>query len=439
MRICGSTDIMKCAAPSCQTEEDNETLLCAKCKKEFHYQCTNLPAYQIFKFTQIEYSLYECEGCVVIPTHMQEMVNSRIHQNKCDRRFAEIDSLKSRLRQQENVISELKEHAITLETTASSPNKKRRYGSIGEQINVVLIEESANKGIEIQALQNEIALMKEKSGNKNQMIEKSTEMTQVEDARKSEKLSESEWRNDTETDTQSAYVLKKLGTLIDSRMNQIEQKFLNLEQKMEKNLINAEKEVKLSYSNAVSKKVSTSTISNAIQESKNTERVIEAERAKREKNFIIHGVSEEGGESDTKYTESLFQILGVSVKPVLVTRLGKMPEIRDESINGKIRHRPIKVTMSSIEHKELVIARLVNLKNADDKYRKISVKYDYTIEERNLARQWLEKAQELNKNENTNVHVVRGNPKNGFRLAKIARTSQNKSQMEESSNTKLNH
>ena len=96
MRICGSTDIMKCAAPSCQTEEDNETLLCAKCKKEFHYQCTNLPAYQIFKFTQIEYSLYECEGCVVIPTHMQEMLNNRIPQNKCDRRFAEIDYLKSR-------------------------------------------------------------------------------------------------------------------------------------------------------------------------------------------------------------------------------------------------------------------------------------------------------------------------------------------------------
>ena len=123
MRICGSTDIMKCAAPSCQTEEDNETLLCAKCKKEFHYQCTNLPAYQIFKFTQIEYSLYECEGCVVIPTHMQEMLNSRIHLHKCDRRSAEIDSLKSRLRQQENVISELKEHAITLETTASSQKK----------------------------------------------------------------------------------------------------------------------------------------------------------------------------------------------------------------------------------------------------------------------------------------------------------------------------
>ena len=108
--------------------------------------------------------------------------------------------------------------------------------------------------------------MKEKSGNKNQMIKKSTEMTQVEDAWKSEKLAESELRDHTETDTQSAYILKNLETLIDSWMNQIEQKFFNLEKKMEKNLINAEKEVKLSYSNAVSKKVSTSAISNAIQE-----------------------------------------------------------------------------------------------------------------------------------------------------------------------------
>ena len=27
MRICGSTEIMKCAAPRCQTEEDNETIM----------------------------------------------------------------------------------------------------------------------------------------------------------------------------------------------------------------------------------------------------------------------------------------------------------------------------------------------------------------------------------------------------------------------------
>ena len=62
-----------------------------------------------------------------------------------------------------------------------------------------------------------------------------------------------------------------------------------------------------------------------------------------------------------------------------------------------------------------------NLKNEEDIYRRLSVRDDYTIEERDMIREWVKKAEEKNKAENTQAWKVRGNPKNGLRLEKITR------------------
>ena len=80
--------------------------------------------------------------------------------------------------------------------------------------------------------------------------------------------------------------------------------------------------------------------------------------------------------------------------------------------------------MKTTQEKDEIMSRLVNLKNAEEKYRKISIKDDYTLQERLLVKQWLNKAAEKNQAENTNQWKVRGNPKNGFRLVKITKTNQ---------------
>ena len=67
------------------------------------------------------------------------------------------------------------------------------------------------------------------------------------------------------------------------------------------------------------------------------------------------------------------------------------------------------------------MSRLSNLKTAEDQYRNISIKDDYTPEERSIIKTWNEKAGELNKAENTTEWKVRGTPKNGLRLVKIKR------------------
>ena len=93
-------------------------------------------------------------------------------------------------------------------------------------------------------------------------------------------------------------------------------------------------------------------------------------------------------------------------------RLGKQND------NNK---RPVKVVMNNSADKEGIMSRLGNLKNAEDKYRSLSVRDDYTIEEREQIRDWVKKAGEKNKQENTQEWKVRGTPKNGLRLVRIAK------------------
>ena len=247
-----------------------------------------------------------------------------------------------------------------------------------------------------------------------------------------EKLAESEWQEPNSTVIDSAFIYNKLEELIERRMNQIEEKFTTMETKIEKKQMTHAKEVKPSYSNALSKNISNTTFKNVIQETKNTDRVIETERIKREKNIIIHGVSEGDGtaeentKGDCNYVTSLFQILGTKTNPISIARLGKPIEKSETKDNtrGKEKCRPIKLIMSSSDEKDLIMSRLSNLKNAEEKYRRISVKDDYTLEERNLVKHWLKIADEQNKKEGTTKYKIRGTPKNGFRVVEITRGSQ---------------
>ena len=79
--------------------------------------------------------------------------------------------------------------------------------------------------------------------------------------------------------------------------------------------------------------------------------------------------------------------------------------------------------MKSTDDKEKIMLRLINLKDAEDRYKKVSVRDDYSLEERNLIKQWSEKAASKNEEEKTDEYKVRGNPKNGLRLVRVAKRS----------------
>ena len=201
-------------------------------------------------------------------------------------------------------------------------------------------------------------------------------------------------------------MITEMQKLMDERFQQMEKNISTvIEKKMEEKEAANTNEVRLSFADALSKNLDTKTQSvvHAIKDSQNSDRVIETERSKREKNIIIHGVHEVNGtdkemkEEDRSYVVSLLEILGTSATPESITRLGN---VTDKEVNHK-RPRPIKICMKTLAEKERAMARLANLRNADDKYKRISIKEDYSWEERQRIREWVSKAEEKNKEEQT--------------------------------------
>ena len=81
---------------------------------------------------------------------------------------------------------------------------------------------------------------------------------------------------------------------------------------------------------------------------------------------------------------SLLGTIGITSLPKQIIRLGK--PIADKT-------RPVKLVMTNSTDKDNIMSRLGNLKNAEEIYRKVSVRDDYTIEERYIIKEWVKKAE----------------------------------------------
>ena len=157
----------------------------------------------------------------------------------------------------------------------------------------------------------------------------------------------------------------------------------------------------------------TQNMKSAMREAKNDEKIEESEKQRRAKNIIIHGAEEVGNnaeeikEGDLGYIKEIFAKIGVRAEPTIVTRLGEAKESRS---------RPIKVVMKTLEDKENVMKSLGRLKGTERYFGKISVKDDYTSNEREQIRKLTDQANEKSESSSDRTYKVRGNSKNGWRI-----------------------
>ena len=80
--------------------------------------------------------------------------------------------------------------------------------------------------------------------------------------------------------------------------------------------------------------------------------------------------------------------------------------------------------MRSKAEKGHITSRLPNLKNTDDRFRKVSVTEDYTVEEKKEIKKYVEKAKEQNRNETRDtIWKARGTPKNGLEIKQFPKRS----------------
>ena len=162
---------------------------------------------------------------------------------------------------------------------------------------------------------------------------------------------------------------------------------------------------------------------NIMREAENEKLAEENEKKIRASNIILHGVSEiENKESNLGkqpssyvriFVRSFITAIGIDVDYKSMYRLGK----RDIEPSK----RPIKLILKSEIDKDRVMANLKNLKGRDE-YKGISVKDDYTVQDRNIIKQWVDKAKEANLKEPADSkyeYKVRGTPKNGMFLKRF--------------------
>lgn len=159
-------------------------------------------------------------------------------------------------------------------------------------------------------------------------------------------------------------------------------------------------------------------VHNIIREAKNKELEEERQQKLRANNIIIHGVEEADVDEksrkkcDEVFVTTFLQDIYVHVSTKTIVRLGQ---------KNPGKRRPLKVSFTTVEEKERVMGNLSSLKGKED-YKGISITEDYTIEERNMIKNWTDKAiQKTNEEpaESNIVWKVRGNPKNGLWLKKF--------------------
>ena len=303
---------------------------------------------------------------------------------------------------QDKTIEQLKERQLKLETELSMKNTE-----LGKTVH-----EKEKQTNDLKSLKREVTTLKE-----NHVI-LSKHLQSRED-----ELCEMQNTSQPMSDMIAKKVSLNIQTLFNERFNNIEANIdeikkvsstpLNVERIEEK--INAAVELNKSYAASAKKNLAQSNLAEVIKVTKNDDLVQQREREKRAKNLIVYNISEEcEGElktHDEEFVASFLETIGVATQPKQITRLG------DDPNNKKMR--PVKLVMENEEQKNAIMSRLVNLRTAEEIYRQLSVRDDYTIEERELIRSYAAQAKKQNERDNTTEWKVRGTPKNGLVVRRI--------------------
>lgn len=372
------------ACTRCTLEATEFMLDCSKCRKLTHYACTQLPPYQLARFLQKSYRLYVCSACV-----------GNIHQDIIDNASVYCEDLINKIKSLENELSFKTaeyERLFYENTTLIQQNKtlREQKNDLSNRLDMhdeAIDESQAKLHLTGEGINNRKNTMPTLSIDiKNMINERFDRMEENIDHIITQKLA---------NNTQAVHV-DRLETKLNEAIS-----------------CNA------TYADKLKKNLEASNLASIIKETKNDDLVHKKEQELRSANFIIHGVSEEinNHESlkvhDEEFVSSFLEVIGTTSIPKQIVRLGK-PD-KDKKL------RPLKCVMGNTADKENIMSRLINLKNADEVYRKVSVRDDYTIEEREQIKEWVKKAEGRNVEENTRAWKVRGTPRNGLRLVKINR------------------
>ena len=176
-----------------------------------------------------------------------------------------------------------------------------------------------------------------------------------------------------------------------------------------------------SYATAVGENQISGNLKTIMMATKNEEIAEQAEKKRRGKSIMVFGRREHESDrwkkaDDEEFAEQFIKdIQAGQIKVKEMSRIGTF-NVNDSKI------RPLKITLNSEEEQQKIMGGLRNLKD-NENYKGISIKEDYTINERQLIKSYTEQAKTMNELErakkSTTVYKVRGTPKNGLFLKRF--------------------
>ena len=359
---------------------------------------------------------------------------------------AEYENVENRLKTQGNIIAKLqkendenKEKAVTFSKDTTEKEYKTLESKLSAAQALIAGRNDQVEKLRVNILHLEASLKKQEENEKQlQSLLNTRESDLVEQQKKFDEAGSPDFDNLISIENT---VKKQIETIVGSR-DEIrannEQMELKITQALNQNAFQMEQELdeltsqdkSSTHSPDVSPTVVKPTyaglfcipevVKKAIHDERIEKKQEESDIDRRKKNFIIHNADEEGenneeiNKQDLGFVKEIFDKLGITSQPKMVTRLGEAKENRK---------RPLKVVMKSPDDQIKVMKNLGLLKNTEDQFGKISVREDHTQSEREEINALVKKAKEKSNNDNERIWKVRGDPrsKNGLRLVSFIR------------------
>ena len=369
----------KCKESKYYTEDDRpyqSNLQCKACERNVHPQCSLLPEYQLCRNLLLGkyHSAYICWNCIDIPEKIKYINKSVLENMK--------DSYDQQLRKS----ADYKEEIQALKEIIEAKDKE--------------LKEIKSKVKEI-GINSSVRMQKKRKINNGEKINMDLDKTQI----------GSNGTNDKEGGTpKTKELLESIEKSIDLKMESMKESFTRLVEEK----INNTGKINKTYATALHGKLrndNTGVISMDMEE-KNDVLLEESDRKRRENNVIIHGKEELGEHNnDISFVKNLLSEIGINIETKHVNRIGKLQPSKK---------RPIKIVFENIKDKELVISNLRLLKGKKE-FQGLSVRDDYTVAERNIAKDYTTKAKLRNEAEEDPKYEwkVRGSPRNGMKLKRF--------------------
>ena len=397
----------QCSQDSCCIDQNDENKFqCNKCLRHVHFRCTSLPTYQIAHFLSKNYRNFICIKCTQVPEHLNNVIPRPPPRTK-SQEIAELEATVKSKETEVEVLAEtnrilqgkIKQLSVQLDKTVSTLHKNK--------------EDSTKLSKETKVMKNGILTYeKEVTSLKSTISELEKRITDI-----NTKDESGDQTIENLTNLMSRKFLEVENNLKESIRAEVSKRNQDFEEKIH--------EISKTYAESVGNSSSITSkqandipdIRSIMREEQNELLAEESDKKLRSCNFILHGTedscSADRKKKDEEIVANFFNDLSLDLTYKTVFRIG--------TYRGEQSKRPIKVTMKNEMDKDSIMANLRKLKGKEN-YKGVSVTDDHTIKDRNLIKEWAEKAKLANEEEPDDSLYewkVRGSPKNGLRLKKF--------------------